>query len=200
MEQGSYEWHKARQGIVSGTSLKSALGTPAVQKTLMYRLVSERMTEPEIDDLQPKAMVRGRELEPHARKAVVDHTGIPFQEAGMLFASDIPDFGCSPDAVSMDGDRVVGGLEIKCPDSKKHVEYLIKDELPSEYQYQVEAPFLLDDSVEWWIFASFDDRNYERPLFTKLIERSHFKDLDAHREKLKAFLDSVHEHHMALTF
>ena len=38
MEQKSLDWLKARHGNVTGTSLSSALGTPAVQKTLMYSL------------------------------------------------------------------------------------------------------------------------------------------------------------------
>ena len=55
VEQGSYEWHKLRQGCVTGTTLKSALGTPKVQETLLNKLVAERMTEPQIDEINSKA-------------------------------------------------------------------------------------------------------------------------------------------------
>lgn len=196
--QGSYEWHKLRQGCVTGTTLKSALGSPKVQTTLLYKLVSERMTEPQIDDLNTPAVRRGKEVEPIARKAVADHTGIDLQEVGMLEMNAY--FRISPDAVDMVEGKVIGGAELKCPDSKKHVEYLLADVVPKEYLDQVKAPFLMSDEIEYWIFASFDDRNYECPLFIKTVTRKDFPELDSERDKLTRFLDRVKESHLSLTF
>jgi putative phage-type endonuclease len=200
IEQGSYEWHCLRQGKVTGTTLKSALGTRKVQDTLMYKLIAERMTEPQIADINSAAVTRGTELEPMARKAVIAQTGIDFVETGMLISDDLPEFGFSPDGVFFENGKIVGGLEIKCPDSKKHIEYVIDNGLPKEYEAQVLAPFLMCDSVQWWIFASFDDRNYERPLFTKRIERGYFKNLQEQRQQLSDFLARVESSHAELTF
>lgn len=200
IDQGSYEWHCLRQGKVTGTTLKSALGTPKVQATLMYKLIADRMTEPQITDINSAAVERGNEMEPIARRASTEATGLEFAETGMLLADDVESFGLSPDAIYMDGGAVVGGLEIKCPDSKKHVEYLINNAVPKEYIDQVKAPFILDDSVQWWYFASFDDRNYERPLFLKKVERKDFPTIDEDREKLRKFVAMVHHTHMGLTF
>ena len=201
IEQGTYEWHCLRQGKVTGTRLKSALGTIKVQDTLMYQLIAERMTEPQIDDIASKAMVRGTELEPIARKAVIDHTGLDFIETGMLISDDIEGFGLSPDAIFMEDGLVVGGLEIKCPGSNKHLEYICANAVPKEYVDQVKAPFLLDDSIAWWIFASFDDRNYERPLFTKIVYRADIESaIEQDRKTLAKFLVRVDETHTRLTF
>jgi len=200
VEQGSYDWHCHRQGKVTGTTLKSALGSPKVQDTLMYKLIAERMTEPQIGDINSDAVTRGREFEPIARKAVIKKTGIEFTETGMLVSDDTEWFGISPDAIYEEGGKVVGGLEIKCPDSKKHIEYLINNKLPKEYVEQVKAAFIMSDDIQWWYFASFDDRNYELPLFLLKVTREDFKEIHGDRKELKVFIDRVNEKHSEITF
>jgi len=200
IEQGSYEWHCMRQGLVTGTTLKSALGTPKVQETLTYKVISERMTEPQIEDINSAAVSRGNELEPIARRVVAIETGINFIETGMLVSDSILGFGFSPDAIVEEGGKVIGGLEIKCPGSKKHIEYLMGGILPKEYADQVKAPFLMSDDIEFWYFASYDDRNYEKPLFLLRLTRSSFPDIEADREKLKKFISTANEKHANLTF
>ena len=200
IEQGSYEWHCERQGRVTGTTLASALGTAKVQATLRHKLVAERMTEPLIEDLNTPAIAKGREMEPHARRAVIEKTGINFVETGMLIDSEIEHFALSPDAIYEEDGIVKGGLEIKCPNSKKHVEYLLSDAVPKEYFHQVIAPFVMSESVEWWDFASFDDRNYERPLSILRVNRPKNEIISEYREKLINFLKTVNDAHIKLTF
>ena len=200
IEQKSFEWLKARAGNVTGTSLGSALGTPAVQKTLMYSLIADRMTEVQMNDLSTPAIDRGNELEPFAIRATQDETGIQFIETGLLLDDKYPRFSISPDGIVEEDGVIVGGIETKCPNSKKHVEYLMKNEIPKEYLHQVKAPFIMSDDVKYWVFASFDDRNYERPLFIKTVTRDDFDDIDECRAKLLKFLDVVNEGHMDLTF
>lgn len=197
-EQGSLEWHQLRTGKVTGTTLKSALGSKTVQKTLLNKIVAERMTEPQIDDLNAPAVVRGRELEPIARRAVEKQTGLSFTETGIMVSDDIEGFAFSPDGIEVATGE--GGIEIKCPDSKKHVEYLIDGGIPKDYYHQVMAPFLMSDRFKWWIFASFDDRNYEKPLFIKRVTREDFPDIEENRKKLKTFLAEVEAAHLELTF
>jgi len=200
IEQGSLEWHRGRWGNVTGTSLKSALGSPAVQKTIMYDLIAQRMTEPQIGDTTSAAMTHGIEMEPVAMKSVIAETGIEFINTGLLLSEDMPHFSISPDGICEENGVVVGGLEIKCPNSKKHIEYLIKGEIPKEYYHQVIAPFVMSDGVRFWYFASFDDRNYERPLFLTKVERAELNELPSMRDELKAFLSHVNDEYMKLTF
>ena len=201
MEQKSIQWLNARHGNVTGTSLGSALGTPAVQKTLMYSLIADRMTEVQPSGLSTPAIDRGNELEPFAIKATSVEIGIDFEETGLLLDDKYPRFSISPDGIFEDEKGVIlGGIETKCPNSKKHVEYLIKDEIPKEYLNQVKAPFIMSNDVTFWVFASFDDRNYERPLFVKTVTRDDFDDIDECRVKLLNFLDVVNKAHMDLTF
>lgn len=215
LEQGTLEWHHERAGRVTGTSLQSAigakfskakkvwtLGDKKVQETLSYGLISERMTEVQIVELNTPAIERGREQEPFAIKAVSKKTGTEFLECGMLISENTPEFGFSPDAVFKDSKGViVGGLETKCPSSKKHIEYFINNEVPPEYYWQVLSGFICDDSVLWWDFASYDDRNYTKPLF---YIRTHRKDVEDHinkaRDILSEYLLSIRVKHEDLTF
>tara|TARA_R100000951_G_scaffold90032_1_gene78159 strand:+ start:10165 stop:10773 length:609 start_codon:yes stop_codon:yes gene_type:complete len=196
-EQGSTEWHALRQGNVTGTSVKDALGSPVVQKSLLNRLVAERMTEPDPVQLNSPAVLRGIEQEPFARDAVILETGMKFEEVGCLVSEEIDNFSFSPDGLLLLGR---GGLEIKCPSSKKHVEYMREGGIPKEYYHQVMTPFLMSDKFDWWLFASYDDRNYDRPLYIYKATRDDFPKLEDDREKLKAFLNRVHEAHTELCF
>ena len=214
LEQGSIEWHHERAGRATGTSLQSALGAKyskpkkkwtlgdlKVQITLMYELISERMTEVQIVELNTVAVERGRELEPFAIKAAAKKTGEDYIECGMLISELHPEFGFSPDAVVKESDVIIGGLETKCPSSKKHIEYLINGEIPSEYYWQVLSPFVCSDDVQWWDFASYDDRNYECPLFVIRVNR---KDVEEHIKEariiLTEYFSMVNQTHENLVF
>lgn len=202
MEQRSIEWFNARQGSVTGTRLQRAVGSPKVQETFSYELVSERMTEAQISTFDTEAMARGRDMEPFAIEAVEKESKLKFDTCGMMKSEFQEWFAISPDAVARNSKGIiVGGVETKAPDSKKHVEYLLKDEVPKEYFYQVLAPFVVSYDIDFWIFASYDDRNYNRPLFAKMVLRKDIeKQIEATRIKLKAFLDNVSEMHQGLIF
>ncbi len=200
-EQGSSEWHHDRAGIVTGTTLARAVGSPKVQETFMYELIAERMTEPNIIELNTPAVIRGQEMEPLAIKAATKSIGFDYERTGMLMSQIIPNFGVSPDAVVRGKDEIYRGLEVKCPDSKKHIEYVIKDEIPKEYRHQVLAPMVASNKVKAWTFMSFDDRNYEKPEFYKhVLAADVSEEIFELRTKLTAFLKMVDEAHSDLTF
>jgi len=199
MEQGSIEWHKLRWGKVTGTSLKSAAGTPAVQNTLMYKIIGEMMTEVQIPEFTTEAMQRGNDLEPIAIAKASKTLNISFEEVAFL-EDENRSFGISPDAIYKENGEVVGGLEVKCPNSSKHIEYILKDAVPSIYKHQVYAPFLLSDKIKFWYFVSYDDRNYEMPLFIKKIVRPAEEEIKKLNDNLNNFLLKVKKNHSKITF
>ena len=200
-EQGSLEWHRQRAGMVTGTSLKSATCTPAVQRTLLYELLAGMMTEPDGDFYKSEAMERGLDLEPVALKKASKTLSLKFETTGMMISDEIDNFGTSPDAVFRKGSKIVGGIEIKCPDSKKHIEYIINDEVPKDYRPQVLAQFIVNPDVKFWYFMSFDDRNYEIPEFYYLVKREDvWVELLELEAKLVKFLKMVSDKHLELTF
>lgn len=199
LEQGTLEWHNARAGVVTGTTLSKAISTR--KNDLLATLVSERMTEPEVVEINSDAVRRGNELEPIALQKYMKLTGIKFETTGMMMSEIVKGFGVSPDAVYKEGEKIVGGLEIKCPASKTHIQYCLDGVVPKSYWHQVLSPFVASDDVQWWDFMSFDDRNYEIPIFSTRTYRKDVEDeVQEIREKLSAFLSEVDACHEALTF
>jgi hypothetical protein len=199
--QGSVEWHNIRQGKVTGSRLARAIGSKAVQKTFLAELVSERMTEPDIDGFTSKAMEWGNTWEPKAVEASAEIREIDFEVCGMMLSDEIENYAVSPDAVYYEDGEIVGGVETKCPNSDTHVGYLLDGVVPKKYKEQVYAPFLVSDKVQWWDFASFDPRNYSRPLFIVRVNRADIqKELEEAKPKLAKFLDEVKTAHQSLIF
>lgn len=188
-DQDSKEWHEARHGRITGTSLFGAIGGVGPQNTLMYRVVAARMTPLNIFDLMTDAVVRGKELEPVALEKASKRIGIKFTTTGFLLSDCIEDFGFSPDGVQVKDGQLIGGIEIKCPGSKKHVEYIIRNQVPPEYDAQVLSPFIAYDSVDYWYFVSYDDRNKYRKLFIKKVFRHEVEEkIETNRKALRSFV------------
>jgi len=60
---------------------------------------------------------------------------------------------------------IVGGVEVKCPSSKKHIQYLRQGKLPNDYKWQVLGSFIINPDCQWYDFMSFDPRVTQRPVF-----------------------------------
>lgn len=209
IEQGSDQWHEERNGCVTGTRTQSALGAQykktkaftgwklgneAVQHTLICELVSERQSILEISEFQNEAMMRGHELEPFSVEAASNIMGVKFEVCGMLQHDTIDSFKFSPDAVYFEDGVVVGGYETKSKTGKKHIEYILDNEVPTEHFWQCLTPFIMDDCVKWWAFGHYDDRNEVNELFLKVIKREDYAELIAEaRVVLTDFLAKVEE-------
>ncbi len=200
-KQGSMEWHKARAGIVTGTSLKDAIGSAKVQKTLLYTLMSEMTAQQTYQELTTPAVVRGKDLEETARKAACKAQGKKFETTGMLMSDRFRKFGMSPDAVYRNRSKIVGGLEIKCPNSNNHIRYMVEGGVPKDYWHQVLSPFVLSNDIKWWVFMSFDDRNYQKPEYYYTVRREDIlEEITEARVDLEAFLEKLNIEYEKLVF
>jgi len=200
-EQLSQEWFEARWGKVTGTSLKNAIDTAAKQSTLMMQVVAEKMSVLEIIELNTPAVNRGLDLEAVALDQVCRKTKIKFETTGFLASKAIPEFGFSPDGIFKKDGKIIGGVEIKCPSQKKHIEYMLGDAVPKDYKGQVLSPFVASDDVEWWYFASFDDRFYQRELFLHKVERKDIEDqIEPARKKLKHLIEMIETTYKKLSY
>lgn len=163
------------------------------QNTLLLELVSERQSSLEIDDYCSADMERGNDLEPHSGAAASDKHKMPLSTCGMLQSDTLPAFKYSPDFVCFDKNGgIVGGYETKSKAGKKHIEYIVADEVPSEHLLQCLCPMIMDDCVKWWLFGHYDDRNQVNNLFTKGIKREDYEDfIQEARVLLVAFLAEV---------
>lgn len=154
-EQGSEEWRNSRIGVITGTRLKQVLGTQS--KSLLYELLAETLAPTE-DMVANEAMARGSELEPDARVLYEGMTGNEIEEVGLCLHNEYDWLGSSPDGLYKKGKKYVGAIEIKCPGTKTHIEYLIEKKIPSEYRAQVLQYFIVNEELEWLDFVSYDPR------------------------------------------
>ena len=155
-EQGSPEWFAARSGIPTGTDFADMI--TAVKGDLSKssdKLIAELIDQIVRPDMQEQTFTgnrhteRGKELEPQAGAWFSFMTGLKIHQVGLCVRDD-GRVGCSPDyLVGADG-----GLEIKCPDGKTHVSYMLGNVLPDEYKQQVHGSMVVTGR-RYWYFLSY---------------------------------------------
>jgi hypothetical protein len=194
--QRSDEWHALRCGKLTGSGAQAVIqerkrgtGELAKRAELRQRLVVERLTGIAANDLPylPKDMQHGVDTEPAAVCAYEAETGelvtrIGFVEHDTLMA------GCSPDGCVGNWE---GAIEIKCPASSTHLEYLQANAIPEEHYGQLIHTLWLT-GAQWVDFCSFDPR-FQDPamrLFRKRLPRD-VKILTAYELAVSLFLSEV---------
>lgn len=156
-EQRSPEWFAARAGCVTGSGVANVLakiktGEAATRKAYRTKLAVERLTSmAQEGGYTNAAMQWGIDQEPFARGAYEAYKGVMVREAGFIRVEG-EFIGYSPDGFP-DG----GLLEIKCPSSTTHFEYIQENDLPSEYKPQVQFGLWVNN-LTWCDFASYDPR------------------------------------------
>lgn len=167
--QGSDTWRQARAGIVTASvvgKLLTASGKVANNETsraLTDTLIAERITQRADFTPPTRDMMRGTLLEPYARAEYEKHYG-PVEQIG--FARRDEDFytlGASPDGLI----GTSGGIEIKCPRERTHLDILRAENVPAHYLPQIHACMHVLDR-DWWQYVSYAPG---LPLFTKRVHR-----------------------------
>ena len=158
MIQGSEEWLNARIGKVTASKVadimaKTRSGYSASRKNYMAELLCQRLTGKREEGFTNAAMQRGTEMEPIARSRYEVETGVMVDEVGLIEHPTISDFAASPDGLVGDD----GLVEIKCPNTATHIEFLQSGKIPAKYQSQMLAQMICTGR-KWCDFVSFDDR------------------------------------------
>jgi putative phage-type endonuclease len=187
MDQRSIEWHQARLGHATGSRASDILAGKDTQarKGYITQLVTERLTGASQDFYTNADMQRGIDVEPVARAAYQASNEL-VDEVGFIKHPTILWFGASPDGlVGSDG-----LVEIKCPRSTTHLEYIQAKKPPAKYVPQMLAQ-LSCTGRKWVDFVSFDNRFPEHlQLFVVRFEPS-AEELEKFETKVKEFLSEV---------
>jgi len=162
-EQGSEEWLAIRRGVITASEFSQVM-TPKMLKRAktdyIYKLLAE-FKGLAGDNFSSAAMDRGTNLEPVARELYAFREDVDPEQVGFIFLNESRLVGCSPD--SLIGDD--GGLEIKCPEAKAHIHYMMDDAVPDEYRSQVFGCLWLTGR-SWWDFMSYHPKL--PPLVTRV--------------------------------
>ncbi|MBY0515118.1 MAG: YqaJ viral recombinase family protein [Gemmataceae bacterium] len=155
--QYSPEWWEARRGVPTASRFDRIL-TPKTskpssqQEPYTHELIADRVRfDPRVVTDRPMnaAMRHGVDCEPEARDWYALEGNHDVQQVGFCLTDD-GRMGCSPDGlVGTDG-----LLEIKCPEPKTHVGYLMAGTLPDEYRCQVHGQLLVTGR-RWCDFFSY---------------------------------------------
>jgi putative phage-type endonuclease len=170
LKQGTPEWLEARRGKITGTGFAKVLSKRGnTRKDYMRQLVLERKTGVITESFKSEAMEWGNAIEPQAREYYESAMQEEVLEVGFIEHEGV-DFkgyvGVSPDGL-INGD---GFIEIKCPDSKTHLDYIAKNKLPTKYKPQVQG-ILWVTKRNFCDFISFDPRVEKQPFWSIRIGR-----------------------------
>ena len=156
VEQGSYEWHKCRAGVITASMfaeimrrLKSGPNKgdfTTAAKDYAFRLAVERISGEPLGEggFSTYAMRRGNELEPLARSEHEVQTGLSVDKAGFISTDDRL-FGASADGLIGDD----GGAEYKCFIAPDKLRPILFDGDTSDVDPQIQGGLWLTGRT-WW--------------------------------------------------
>lgn len=203
--QGSPEWRSLRAGKATASRIKDIIaktktGYSTSRENYLTELVIERFGVIN-DGFTNSAMQHGTDTEPYARHAYEVANGVMIDEVDFVPHPTILMAGASPDGILGDG-----LLEIKCPDSKTHFNYLLANVVPEQYKPQM-AWQMACTGAKWCDFVSFDNRvpdglqyfeiRYERDdIYIGMLEKEveqFLIDVDAKYKTLNMKLNEMKE-------
>ena len=161
MEQRTDDWFAARLGKVTASRVadviaKTKTGYGAGRANYMADLVVERLTGQKASSFTNAAMEWGTEQEPNAKAAYAAKTGILVEDVGFIDHPTVAMSGASPDGFAEEG-----LVEIKCPNTATHLEYIFDGKPPQKYITQMQWQMACAGKP-WCDFVSYDPRLPER--------------------------------------
>ena len=187
--QGTAEWFASRLGKVTASRVSDVLAkkTTAAYRNYMAQLVAERLTNEQPESYTNAAMQRGTELEPDARSCYEFVSGNTVEEVGLVDHPSVDMSGASPDGLINGG---LGLVEIKCPNTANHIDYLLSNKVPTQYVNQIQWQIACT-GANWCDFVSYDPRLPQSlQLFIVRVDRDAEK-IDKLEEAVVSFLVEV---------
>lgn len=191
IEQGSIEWKQARLGHVTASRITDVLakgnkGDSITRHKYKMKLVAERITGTIQESFSNDAMEWGIQQEDVAAMAyeVIKDTFV--DKVGFCTHPYIKWLGVSPD-------RLVGKMgliEIKCPQTHTHIEYLFNQKIPTKYYNQMQCQMWVTDR-EWCDFVSFDPRLSKKNQLLILNVKRDNEFIASMEEEVMVFLSEV---------
>ena len=173
MEQRSAEWFAARLGKVTASRINDVMdklksgSEKATRKNYRAQVLCERLTGQKEDSFCNAAMQWGIDNEDPARECYEFLTGLPVSEVGLVDHPSIPMAAASPDGLV----NASGLVEIKCPNTANHIEWMLAGVVPAQHIKQIQFQLACTDR-KWCDFISYDPRLPEElQLFVVRLER-----------------------------
>ena len=162
-EQRTPEWFAERLGKITASRIADVVGKTksgsygAARKNYMAELLCQRLTGQQEEKFTSAAMQHGTDTEPAARAMYMLETGTDVTETGFIPHPTIAMSGASPDGLVGED----GLIEIKCPNTATHLEFLQSRKPKHEYLLQMQWQMACTGR-QWCDFVSYDDRLPEK--------------------------------------
>jgi hypothetical protein len=149
------EWFLARKGFPTASCADKIITPTGKLSSQAFGYICELLADVSVPGpvvpikFVSPSMVAGSLLEPQARAFYVFDRNTEVKEVGFCI-HDSGRYGCSPDALVGDD----GLLQIKCPEAKTHIAYLLKGEMPPDYLPQVHMELFVTGR-NWLDFLSY---------------------------------------------
>lgn len=170
--QDSAAWIQSRVGKVTASNLWKVVRrqkngkTYAAHDDYLAQLVMERLTGRAADNYVSEAMEIGTMREDGAALHYAMETGADVQFSDFVNHPTIEGCGASPDRLVDD----MGLIEIKCPQPKAHFDFLMTDEIPENYWWQMQWQMACTER-QWCDFMSYSPEFDARPALVAKIKR-----------------------------
>jgi hypothetical protein len=152
-EQAAARIGKLTASRIADATAKVAKGYGASRANYMGELLVERLTGAQSERFVSKEMLWGIEKEPDAKAVYEFFYDVTVDACGFFNHPTIAMSGASPDGLIGE----FGLIEVKCPNTATHIEFLLTDEVDLRYRKQM-CWQLLCTKRDYCDFASFDPR------------------------------------------
>lgn len=148
------DWLEARKGKITGSRLADIVVKRGTGEKLgFYELIAERIASNEEPE-DPRE--RGHRLETEALHVFAEQTGRDIDTSLVIWQrEDNKSIAISPDGFTKD---FTEAFEVKCLSSAKHIEAIVTDTIPKEYEYQKLQYFIVNDDLKTLYFIMYDPR------------------------------------------
>lgn len=191
------EWLHAREGKITGTTAKEVMPKTRGEgyRAGFYKLIAARIAIPQDGE---NLMDRGKRLEEEAidrfakeTKKKVVHT--PFT---LCERDEDPDIAYSPDGMIGEKEDV----EVKCRDSAVHIQALLDQKVPSEYDSQIIQGFVVNEKLTKRHVIFYDPRSPKDFFYITVSRKDVQKEVDEYLALERQALAKIAEIEEKLTF
>jgi putative phage-type endonuclease len=191
--QGTEEWLKKRLGKITGSTIHKIMSLKENSSTrakLLQDLTLERISGSPTKNIVTGPMARGLELESEARSAY-ELKNQKVILTGFIDHPTIKEAGVSPDGLVGED----GLIEIKCLNIKNHNEIVNKQNLPKQYNLQIQFQLACTNRA-WCDFVAYHPES-DHSLYVKRVLPEYDLIKEIH-EKAIIFVGEVEEKYRAM--
>lgn len=171
LEQRSPEWEQLRKTHLTGTMVKSIMGTANSRQDAFYEAIANRLTTGvESDGGYENPMDRGIRLEPDAVAAFEFQTGKSIESVGFCKSDENDAIAQSPDGYVKETNDTEA-VEIKCMGGKNHVKLWLENQVPKEYIWQVVQYFVVNPGLQKLYFVGYNPQIPVHPIHVIEVSR-----------------------------